>query len=287
MDGGDGNATIDNSPSFTVCMLSGAAAGTAVDVSLFPLDTLKTRLQSSQGFWKAGGFSRIYSGIGPAALGSAPNAALFFVTYEWMKSTIPKQIGKMDESFDGSHDPRVHMAAASMGEVAACLVRVPVEIVKQRRQADHTQTSLSIVRHTLAKEGPMGFYRGYLTTVLREIPFSLIQFPLWEWLKKSWSRWQGRPVDPIQSAACGALAGGVSAGLTTPLDVAKTRIMLAESGSAEARNKSTVQVLSKVYNQKGVRGLFAGLTPRVMWISIGGFVFFGVYEKAKTLIPTT
>ena len=80
------------SPSFTVCMLSGAAAGTAVDVSLFPLDTLKTRLQSSQGFWKAGGFSRIYSGIGPAALGSAPNAALFFVTYEWMKSTIPKQV---------------------------------------------------------------------------------------------------------------------------------------------------------------------------------------------------
>ena len=79
----------------------------------------------------------------------------------------------------------------------------------------------------------------------------------------------------------------MSAGLTTPLDVAKTRIMLAESGSAEARNKSTVQVLSKVFNEKGVRGLFAGLTPRVMWISIGGFVFFGVYEKVKTLIPPT
>jgi hypothetical protein len=28
-----------------------------------------------------------------------------------------------------------HMLAASFGEVAACLIRVPVEIVKQRRQA--------------------------------------------------------------------------------------------------------------------------------------------------------
>ena len=41
-------------------------------MALFPLDTLKTRLQSAQGFWKAGGFRGIYSGLGSAALGSAP-----------------------------------------------------------------------------------------------------------------------------------------------------------------------------------------------------------------------
>merc|ERR1712168_1332804 len=115
MEGKDDGVSIDHRPSFTVCLLSGAAAGTAVDVSLFPLDTLKTRLQSYQGFWKAGGFKRIYSGIGPAAIGSAPNAALFFVTYEWMKSTIPKHIRKLDQALDVSNDPRVHMAAASMG----------------------------------------------------------------------------------------------------------------------------------------------------------------------------
>ena len=28
-------------------------------------------------------------------------------------------------------------------------------------------------------------------------------------------------------------------------------------------------------------GLFAGLVPRVTWISIGGAVFFGVYEKVS------
>lgn len=47
-------------------------AGTAVDVILFPLDTLKTRLQSVEGFVKAGGFRGIYSGIASAASGSAP-----------------------------------------------------------------------------------------------------------------------------------------------------------------------------------------------------------------------
>ena len=73
--------------SLSACLVAGGAAGTAVDVSLFPLDTLKTRLQSEQGFWKSGGFSRVYAGLGPAALGSAPNAAAFFVTYEGIKSS--------------------------------------------------------------------------------------------------------------------------------------------------------------------------------------------------------
>lgn len=29
------------------------------------------------------------------------------------------------------------------------------------------------------------------------------------------------------------------------------------------------------------RVFFAGIEPRVMWISIGGFFFFGAYEQAK------
>jgi hypothetical protein len=27
--------------------------------------------------------------------------------------------------------------------------------------------------------------------------------------------------------------------------------------------------------------LFTGVTPRVMWIGIGGFIFFGAYEKTR------
>lgn len=32
------------------------------------------------------------------------------------------------------------------------------------------------------------------------------------------------------------------------------------------------------------RVFFAGVEPRVMWISIGGFVFFGAYEQAKRML---
>jgi solute carrier family 25 (mitochondrial S-adenosylmethionine transporter), member 26 len=70
------------STSFWTALVAGGMAGTSVDVALFPIDTLKTRLQSPQGFLKAGGFHGIYNGLGAAAVGSAPGAALFFSTYE-------------------------------------------------------------------------------------------------------------------------------------------------------------------------------------------------------------
>ena len=33
-----------------------------------------------------------------------------------------------------------------------------------------------------------------------------------------------------------------------------------------------------IYQQEGVKALFAGVVPRTMWISAGGAVFLGVYE---------
>ena len=47
-----------------------------MDLTLHPIDTLKTRLQSNAGFWKSGGFRGVYSGILPAAAGSAPSGNL-------------------------------------------------------------------------------------------------------------------------------------------------------------------------------------------------------------------
>ena len=121
----------DKGPSFGVCLIAGGIAGTSVDVALFPIDTIKTRLQSSKGFQAAGGFRGVYAGLASAAAGSAPGAALFFGTYEMAKEMLHTSVA----SENSSMAPAVHMTAASVGEVAACLVRVPTENVKQKVQA--------------------------------------------------------------------------------------------------------------------------------------------------------
>ncbi|XP_043933894.1 S-adenosylmethionine mitochondrial carrier protein isoform X2 [Protopterus annectens] len=185
---------------FVAALIAGGTAGICVDLTLFPLDTIKTRLQSPQGFYKAGGFRGIYAGVPSAAVGSFPNAASFFLVYEYVKSLL----GGDASSY---LFPVRHLIAASVGETVACLIRVPTEVIKQRTQASPSYSTYQVIAYTLKQEGFRGLYRGYKSTLLREIPFSLVQFPLWELLKGLWSWKQGHASDSWQSAVCGAFAG--------------------------------------------------------------------------------
>jgi solute carrier family 25 S-adenosylmethionine transporter 26 len=276
---------------------AGAVAGTTVDTSLFPLDTIKTRLQSSAGFWAAGGFRGVYNGIGSAVVGSAPGAALFFVVYDGVKAaTTPKpSVGATNSSNTGLRQTASHMLAASLGEIAACAVRVPTEVVKQRAQAKQHPSSLSALAHILSqRNGPGGWvqvgrelYRGWGITVLREVPFTVIQFPLWEALK-AWSIRRRHAtggglgkegnISAMESAVYGSLSGAVAAAATTPLDLLKTRLMLSPT------RVGVVTLAARIWRQEGARVFLSGIGPRVTWISIGGAVFLGSYQWTSNLL---
>ncbi|KAL8853258.1 MAG: hypothetical protein Q9221_001869 [Calogaya cf. arnoldii] len=280
---------------FTSALLAGALAGTTVDLSLYPIDTLKTRLQSSTGFYPSGGFRGVYAGVGSAIVGSAPGAALFFVTYEEVKLRLRLLHRNSNGTSErgtttGWTEPVEHMIAASAGEVAACAVRVPTEVIKQRAQAAQHPSSMAALRFILAQRGDIGalgvwreMYRGWGITIMREVPFTAIQFPLWEAMKV----WRRRKTGTSQSSAIesgifGSIAGAVAAGLTTPLDVLKTRMML-------AKERQTALSLSvQIWRNSGPKAFVAGFGPRVMWISAGGAMFLGTYEWAlNAMTPIT
>ncbi|KAI9259851.1 mitochondrial carrier domain-containing protein [Helicostylum pulchrum] len=256
-------------------VVAGALAGMAVDSVLFPLDTIKTRLQTKAGIMGSGGFRGVYSGLLSTFIGSAPNASIFFVTYEAVK----RMLGASNNGL--VHSPFIYMTAASCGEIFACTVRVPTEVIKQRMQIKQYNTTLSAVSSVLRTEGLLGFYRGFLPTVAREIPFTCIQFPLYEYFKSKYRIYKGRVVEPYEAALIGSLAGGIGAAITTPLDVCKTRIMLSsKTDPGDKLYTGIVSTLRRIVAEEGAKKLLAGIGPRVMWISIGGSIFFGVYEKS-------
>lgn len=83
------SAGVDGSaPPFALAVLAGGCASSAVDVLIFPLDTIKTRLQSQAGFQAAGGYRGLFRGVSAAAIGSAPGGALFFGTYEFSRTGL-------------------------------------------------------------------------------------------------------------------------------------------------------------------------------------------------------
>ncbi|KZV69883.1 S-adenosylmethionine transporter [Peniophora sp. CONT] len=270
------SSSSSNSPSFAQSLIAGGLAGTSVDLLFYPIDSLKTRLQSSQGFIAAGGFRGVYRGVGSVVVGSAPGAAVFFATYDTLKRHLP-----IPEHLDAAK----HMLAASAGEVAACLIRVPTEVVKTRSQTSSygAISSLGAARILLANEGLRGFYRGFGVTVMREIPFTSLQFPMYEFFKRRLSLvLYDRPgaLHAYEAAACGSVAGGIAAAATTPLDVLKTRIMLDVRDPKTTVHPSILSRARSIYVNEGMHALFAGVVPRTLWISAGGAVFLGVYEYA-------
>jgi solute carrier family 25 S-adenosylmethionine transporter 26 len=140
-------------------------------------------------------------------------------------------------------------------------------------------------------------YWGWGITVMGVVPFPILQFPLWVGLM-AWGGERrartgrglfgdvgvhGTPgkgkgavgeVSAAESGLYGSLAGGVAAAVTTPLDVLKTRVMLS------TRRESIGQIVRGILKENGVRPFFAGIGPRVMWISIGGAIFLGSYQWA-------
>lgn len=89
---------------------------------------------------------------------------------------------------------------------------------------------------------------------------------------KEWEAWK--------SGIAGVLSGSVAAALTTPLDVVKTRLMVANN------YKGTLDCMLSIAKAEGVQGLFAGVTPRVAYIGPSTALFFVVYGAVKEYLST-
>lgn len=79
--------------------------------------------------------------------------------------------------FESMHRTLLHY----MYSQVACSVRVPTEVVKQRMQAGgYSSISAVLASIQSSSEGWLGLYKGFGITIMREIPYALIQFPAYE-----------------------------------------------------------------------------------------------------------
>ncbi|KAJ5199988.1 Mitochondrial substrate/solute carrier [Penicillium cf. griseofulvum] len=312
---------------WTRSLISGAIAGLTVDCSLYPLDTIKTRLQKARDHTVPQTrvslrqtFRGIYAGLPSVLFGSAPSAASFFIVYDGVKRTLlpPQPTGSKSTPQSRSHIILTHSLASSLGEIAACAVRVPTEVIKQRAQAGLFGGSSLLalkdilsLRHAVstntatspstpaAKRGysqvVRELYRGAGITIAREIPFTVLQFTMWESMKEAYGKRYLRTAETASSlvetqipastsAMFGSVSGAIAAGLTTPLDVIKTRVMLARRGDGDVEAPVRVKEIVRGIAREGPGAFWRGITPRVTWIGIGGAVFLGSYQYASNTL---
>lgn len=249
-------------------------------------------------------------------------AGAFFTTYEGTKSVLGQT---------SLPTPITHSVASSAGELVSCLILTPAEVLKQNAQMvsrrHHSPTSSKVfdgnatIQAIRKFNSPTQLWRGYTALAGRNLPFTAMQFPMFEHLRTSihtyrkqkgtstGSLWETATVTAISAGS----AGSIAAVVTTPIDVVKTRIMLSAADSDQPRGEEQRKIIKEVVAQgkdpkaeieksqqaarsgraggwavgkeilrtEGVKGLFRGGALRGAWTALGSGLYLGVYESGR------
>ncbi|KEQ90777.1 hypothetical protein AUEXF2481DRAFT_70936 [Aureobasidium subglaciale EXF-2481] len=325
----------------TDILIAGAFAAFTVDLFVYPLDTLKTRFQSpdynrlyldkaTNAVNKQVLFRGLYQGVGSVIIATLPSSGAFFTTYEGVKSTFTKYNPTLSGSSSALlPQPLIHSAASSIAELVSCAILTPAEVIKQNAQMVDTARGdkVNATLQTIAKfrSNPLALWRGYTALAGRNLPFTALQFPIFERLKEGikkhredrGTRTNTLLENGLITAASAGTAGAFAAVVTTPVDVVKTRIMLAAASSAAedqandsktkpkgpvdatgrpvkssgkglkgpVSRKGSIQIAKEIIADKGViKGLFRGGALRAVWTLIGSGLYLGVYETGRVYL---
>ncbi|KAG0465848.1 hypothetical protein HPP92_020012 [Vanilla planifolia] len=248
----------------------------------------KNIFQMVQTIWASDGVKGFYRGIAPGVTGSLATGATYFGVIEstkhWIEAVNPSLGGHW-----------AHFIAGAIGDTLGSFVYVPCEVIKQRMQVQGTRSSWTSTMmkqnvsqksaaqmyhyytgmlhagHTIWKEhGVRGLYAGYWSTLARDVPFAGLMVTFYEAFKDlvEYGKQRLPPGSNVgisssfEGLLLGGLAGGLSAYLTTPLDVIKTRLQVQGSN---VRYQGWLDAFRSIWKAEGTNGLFKGSIPRIMW----------------------
>ncbi|KAJ7559694.1 hypothetical protein O6H91_04G096900 [Diphasiastrum complanatum] len=198
------------------------------------------------------------------------------------------------------------IAGGVAGGIAKTSV-APLERVKILFQTRYGNfQSLGVWRSLLCvskTEGVGGLYRGNGASVLRVVPYAALHFMTYE----QYRRWliEKHPflaTGPLVDLMAGSLAGGTAVLFTYPLDLARTKLAYQvanhsfsytnqASGSISSCSyqpyyRGIRDVLTTVYKDGGLRGLYRGVAPTLYGIIPYAGLKFYVYESLKGSLPS-
>ncbi|XP_073677303.1 mitochondrial glutamate carrier 1-like [Garra rufa] len=151
-------------------------------------------------------------------------------------------------------------------------------------------TAMQLTRQLLKEKGIAGLYKGLGATLLRDVPFSIIYFPLFANLNNLGKRGADGPAPFYVSFASGCIAGSTAAVAVNPVDVIKTRLQSLTRGSQEDTYSGVTDCIRKILRHEGPGAFLKGAYCRALVIAplfgIAQVVYFlGVGEYILSNLP--
>ncbi|XP_076878242.1 mitochondrial glutamate carrier 1 isoform X2 [Brachyhypopomus gauderio] len=294
-------------------LINGGVAGLVGVTCVFPIDLAKTRLQNQQG-------ARVYTGMLDCLTktvrmegyfgmyrGAAVNLTL--VTPEKAIKLAANDVFRQHLSQNGKLPLWGEILAGCGAGTCQVVVTTPMEMLKiqlqdagrlgsQAVQPGRTVASrasaVAITLELLRTKGFRGLYKGIGATLLRDVPFSMIYFPLFAKLNAVGRKGDlhGNLQDRasfLQSFMAGCVAGSVAAVTVTPLDVIKTRLQTLQKGEGEDSYRGIIDCTRRVLSREGPLAFMKGATCRALVIAplfgiAQGVYFLGIGERVMGLL---
>eukprot|EP00285_Hemiselmis_virescens_P006820 CAMPEP_0173386044 /NCGR_PEP_ID=MMETSP1356-20130122/8639_1 /TAXON_ID=77927 ORGANISM="Hemiselmis virescens, Strain PCC157" /NCGR_SAMPLE_ID=MMETSP1356 /ASSEMBLY_ACC=CAM_ASM_000847 /LENGTH=191 /DNA_ID=CAMNT_0014342111 /DNA_START=10 /DNA_END=585 /DNA_ORIENTATION=+ len=168
-------------------------------------------------------------------------------------------------------------------------VSTPVDVVKQRMQL-YGRSITSTAAGVMKEGGLLSFWVSYPTTVAMNIPIFAVYFATYERVKKTVQPLLKLPdpdtFNPLVHSVAGAAAGGISAAVSNPLDVIKTRLQTQQRPDGKPEFSGPVDCIRKLIQRDGYRGFLKGMTARVIYQAPGAACCWVAYEYMKHVLKS-
>ncbi|CAK9163191.1 unnamed protein product [Ilex paraguariensis] len=181
-------------------LIAGGMAGAVAQTAIYPMDLLKTRLQTyaceggkvpslaklSKDIWVQEGPRAFYRGLVPSLLGIIPYAGIDLAAYETLKD-----MSKSCILHDGEPGPLVQLGCGTISGALGATCVYPLQVVRTRMQAQPSNAAAAyqgmsdLIQRTLQHEGFIGFYKGLLPNLFKVVPAASITYLAYESMKKS------------------------------------------------------------------------------------------------------
>lgn len=298
-------------------LMAGAFAGIMEHTLIFPIDSIKTRMQivapgapvsksivaAIQAILATEGARSLWRGVSLVVLGAGPAHAVYFSVFEATKSFLVRRLTEnpqLSRFIADENHPLIASAAGIAATTTSDALMTPFDVIKQRmqislavgasQQSSNPHTSLKSSHRFLAtaggiyrREGISAFYISYPTTLFTNIPFAALNFGVYEYMLLVLN--STHAYNPYLHCVLGGIAGGVAAALTTPLDCIKTalqtRTLLL---NPHLRHANGFKLAAKALAREGYGSFFRGLKPRVIFNVPATAISWTAYEMAKEVL---
>ncbi|KAJ8280644.1 hypothetical protein GJAV_G00057270 [Gymnothorax javanicus] len=284
-------------------LTAGALGGTACVMSGQPFDTAKVKMQTFptmyRGFlhcfvsiYRQMGLRGLYQGTTPALVANIAENSVLFMSYGFCQRAVSWFCGLEREAVLSDVQKA---CAGSLASIFSSLVLCPTELVKCRLQAMHEMemsgkvtkgqnTVWSVVKTVIRTDGPLGFYQGLTTTMVREVPGYFCFFGGYELSRTFFASYMGRDKEDIGMvpvAFSGGFGGACLWLMVYPIDCVKSRIQVY---SLTGQQQGFLKTIMGIVGSEGFTALYSGLSPTMIRTFPANGALFLAYELSRQLM---